>query len=904
MPDDIGWRELSADMAGQALRVALGLGPTELTDFTVPQLQAHRAAVPCYPRLGLIRLDCPLWRPIGAVYALWNEAETLFVLDGSSMPVFRANDWANLALTPETAVDYVRLFCFAVRGEGGAFLLVEHSAGKVEAEAAPRAALVHPLRQLEPGGDGRFRVAAVVSYENKLFKAVFAITAAGDIEMLDDELLAEEATAAEPQEPAQFVDAATARHLLVGSGALPAPASPPRTPIPVPTASATPPPPSPALEVLVELLLERALRARSTHRLIENFNASLAAARPLVQFASLLMKGFPVVAVESSIPFVEETIADLALLHSAASDRLRVVTAAPTVTDDTVVSIGVPNSEPAVLLIPLFVYRLVFGIDRLVHELATRDLSALVACDSVRSLPASLQQIVEVTLRLPEIDAALFPALFTRVLNAPLPADWDADGARWVRYVLHTDFEQPLRLRLEPAKALNYIKSEVIERLESVDAARGLTLKELHGLGEAREFAEDLIADLHAAIRGEIDWAQVDRGVLLAGPPGTGKTTLARAIAKDCGVRFINASASGWMATGEHLGHHIRAIRATFAEARRYAPAILFIDEVDSLGNREQFTGRGAQYQTEVVNAVLEQMQGLDPSAPVFVIAATNHPQKVDPALRRAGRLDRTIQIPLPNSDALALIYQHYLKVLATAIGIDAMIDARALGGMSLGLTAADVEKIVRGAVRRARKAGCGVRQIDLIAELTNKPRSAQGVLRMTPQEVERTAIHEAGHALAHHLSARGGVNIGFVTVVPRADGSLGFVALLPDDRRSLTRSDYLENIEIALGGRAAEQLHYGEAGISGGAVSDLAIATALATEMVLKLGFGSDRRLLVADAASLRQLEQVEGILADAYQSVLRKLTAEQTRLRCLAQTLMVRQELTGDEVRALLTT
>ena len=152
---------------------------------------------------------------------------------------------------------------------------------------------------------------------------------------------------------------------------------------------------------------------------------------------------------------------------------------------------------------------------------------------------------------------------------------------------------------------------------------------------------------------GKLPWSQVDRGALLVGAPGTGKTTLARAIARACGVKFIQASASGWMAEGVSLGPHISAIRKTFSEARDYSPSILFIDEIDSIGSREQFArDNNSVYQTEIVNAVLEQIQELDPIEPqCSCIGATNHENRVDPALRRAGRLDRVIRIPRPNSE-------------------------------------------------------------------------------------------------------------------------------------------------------------------------------------------------------------------------------------------------------------
>ncbi len=146
--------------------------------------------------------------------------------------------------------------------------------------------------------------------------------------------------------------------------------------------------------------------------------------------------------------------------------------------------------------------------------------------------------------------------------------------------------------------------------------------------------------------------------MLLVGPPGTGKTTLARAIAKEAELRFVVASASAWQSVG-HLGDHLRAMRASFAEARRYAPSILFIDEIDTVGNRDRLSGHNAQYGIEVVNALLELISAQDPERPVIVIAASNAPERVDPALRRAGRLDQTIALPYPTVDALASIFNY-----------------------------------------------------------------------------------------------------------------------------------------------------------------------------------------------------------------------------------------------------
>ena len=280
-----------------------------------------------------------------------------------------------------------------------------------------------------------------------------------------------------------------------------------------------------------------------------------------------------------------------------------------------------------------------------------------------------------------------------------MPVTWRDGGSDWIKHLIHTDFEHPRRMQLAPAEAFAYVKGQVEDRLRTVDPSTGPTLNELHGLGEAREFAEDLIADIHSAMAGRIPWAQVDRGALLVGAPGTGKTTLARAIAKACGIKFIQGSATGWMAEGVSLGPHIAAIRKTFAEARDYSPSILFIDEIDTLGNREAFSrDNNSVYQTEIVNAVLEQIQGLDPAAPVFLIGATNRRggRRPGPAARRPARSCHPD--PAPQQRGPRHIYRYYIAALGSSMNVDPKLDTLALGKLSVGLTGADVERIVRGA--------------------------------------------------------------------------------------------------------------------------------------------------------------------------------------------------------------
>jgi AAA+ superfamily predicted ATPase len=653
----------------------------------------------------------------------------------------------------------------------------------------------------------------------------------------------------------------------------------------------------------VLLLLEQALAAQAGHRLVQRFNASTGQTTTAVaRFARHLLTAAPVVAVESAIAFVEEEIAEIVTGH-AEGGTPRIERGQPEGGDDTRLKVGVPSGN-AIVLISCHSYRGIVDVTRVAHEIGSREVTGLIGCERFSDVPEALRGITDLRLTLPGMTPALFETWFTQVMGGAPPADWMVAGTAWVTHVRSTDLQQPRHLELSPDEAFAYVRDTVQERLRTVDPVRGLGLADLHGLGEARRFAEDLIADIHAAIAGRLPWAEVDRGVLLVGPPGTGKTTLARAIAKDCGVKFISASAASWQASG-HLGDHIRAIRADFAQARRHAPAILFIDEIDSVGNRERFTGQNAQYNTEVVNAVLEQMQGLDPAAPVIVIAATNHADRVDAALRRAGRLDRIIEISRPGVDALTAIYQHYLSPHAAAGALASDVAPELLAQLSLGLTGADVELMVRGAARRARKAGRPLGQADLIAEVTGLPRDGAVSPRLTPDEVQRVSVHEAGHALARCLSLTKGQDITFVSILPRPDGRLGFVAFAPPGGSLMTRREYLEKLEVTLAGRAAEEIEFGEEGVTGGAggetSSDLAVATRIALALVMQYGLGMEKTLLWSETATPAQTAHAERVLANAYASVVGKLRANQPRLRALAEALRQRQELTGAELRAV---
>jgi ATP-dependent Zn protease len=465
----------------------------------------------------------------------------------------------------------------------------------------------------------------------------------------------------------------------------------------------------------------------------------------------------------------------------------------------------------------------------------------------------------------------------------------------------------PRRLQLDPAEALLFLEDRVEARLTQVVSDAGPRLDELHGLGEARQICEDLVTDIAAAQAGRLPWTAVDKGLLLVGAPGTGKTTLARALARECGIKFVASTAAKWQSAGA-LDAHLRAMRADFSEARRYAPAILFIDEIDSICSRERLGGdHNVVYQTEVINALLEQIQGIESAEPVIVVAATNYPDNVDPALRRAGRLDQTVRLPLPSIAALEQIYAYYLAPGRAAKEVARDVETRALAELSFGLTGADVEFFVRGAGRRARRAGRKLKQEDLVAEITLRPRRPDSAPRLGPDAMRRVAVHEGGHAVARLMSSTRGDDITFVTIIPRMDGSLGFVASVPSDGHVNTRRTMLEELETVLAGRAAEEVVFGPAEVGGGAGgprpdSDLAVATRLATLIVCQSGLGDDGSLHWTERPTAAQERQIDALLGKAYSGIVARLQARRGLLEGIVAALEERQELSGAEVRELL--
>jgi cell division protease FtsH len=418
-------------------------------------------------------------------------------------------------------------------------------------------------------------------------------------------------------------------------------------------------------------------------------------------------------------------------------------------------------------------------------------------------------------------------------------------------------------------------------------------LSEMHGLGPAKQSALDLAADLRAYTAGTLPWSACPRGLLVSGPPGTGKTSLFRALSREAGVHFLATSYSAWQSSKEgNLGNVTAAIRKLFSDAFSNRPCIIFCDEIDSLPARGG--GQHDLWFTAVLNCLLEQIDGFEKTEGVVFVAACNDPSKLDPALLRAGRLDHHIAIPLPDVPALVGIFRVHLG--SDLVGANLLAAALAARGHS----GADVERWVRVARRAARTAGRSLTLQDLLAAVrSGEPEWPADVRR-------RIACHEAGHAI---------VQLVLGVAEPTAlsiGGSGGLAESDVGEMRAETRDHLEELMVVLLGGRAAEQLTFAEvttgAGGSGDG-SDLRRATRLAMRLETDFGFGSLGLVCLAGDVGNRDLLMFDKLRAAAtssldraYATALDLLAKNRSALDALAAALFAAGYLDRAEIEAVL--
>ncbi len=431
----------------------------------------------------------------------------------------------------------------------------------------------------------------------------------------------------------------------------------------------------------------------------------------------------------------------------------------------------------------------------------------------------------------------------------------------------------------------------------------GPSLSDLSGYGEAGEWALTLSEDIKDYRAGTIEWRDVDKGLLLAGPTGTGKTLFASALANTCQMPLFPHSAAKWQACG-HLGEMLAAMRKAFDEAHQNSPAILFIDEVDAIGDRSTFLGENKDYSRQVVNALLECIDGSERREGVVVIGATNMPQNLDPALQRPGRLERTIEIPLPDANARVGILGYYLDgKLANGELVD-------LSSSMEGMTGADIEMWVRSVRRSARMQRRPVGRDDFLS--MQPPRR-----RLTKDEFLRACVHEAGHVIVG-LALCGELQADLVGVTASADPPLRAVAAASTQfnrRDTAFRSlqNYTAEATLLLGGVAAELEIYGDftEGAGGSEASDLFQASVAIGVTELSLGFGSSLVALVAPRsdqvigvlkAAMEVRTKVDRVLRECLNRARILIRSNRSAVDRLAEALMERKNLNSEEVVVIL--
>ena len=386
------------------------------------------------------------------------------------------------------------------------------------------------------------------------------------------------------------------------------------------------------------------------------------------------------------------------------------------------------------------------------------------------------------------------------------------------------------QLQAGGGKAMSFGKSRA--RLLN-ETQNKVTFADVAGIDEAKDELEEIIAFLKDPKKFQKLGGRIPKGVLMMGPPGTGKTLLARAIAGEAGVPFFSISGSDFVEM--FVGVGASRVRDLFEQGKKNAPCIIFIDEIDAVGrHRGAGLGGGNDEREQTLNQLLVEMDGFEATAGVIVIAATNRPDVLDPALLRPGRFDR--QVVVPNPDILGR--EQILKVHMRKVPLGPDVDARTIARGTPGFSGADLANLVNEAALLAARAG--KRVVTMHEFESAKDKVMMGAERrsmvMTEEEKLATAYHESGHAIVN-LNIPACDPLHKVTIIPRGQ-ALGVTWSLPErDRLSYTMDWMKARIAQAFGGRVAEQLIYGETHLNSGASSDLKSATALARSMVTQFG-------------------------------------------------------------------
>jgi cell division protease FtsH len=476
----------------------------------------------------------------------------------------------------------------------------------------------------------------------------------------------------------------------------------------------------------------------------------------------------------------------------------------------------------------------------------------------------------------------------------------------WYLFMKRMAGRQPGFMSLGKNKAKIYMQDEL-----------DVTFEDAAGVDEAKQELVEVIEFLKEPERFTQLGGKMPRGILLVGPPGTGKTLLAKAVAGESGVPFFSLSGSEFVEMFVGLG--AARVRDLFEQAKQKAPCIIFIDELDALGKARGFgTVGGHDEREQTLNQLLVEMDGFDPKIGVILMAATNRPEILDPALLRPGRFDRQILVDRPDMKGREEILRVHLK----DITVDKNLDVEKIANMTPGMVGADLANLVNEAallaVRRDKKE-VGMAEFEEAVERVMAGLEKKNRL-INPKEKETVAYHELGHAIVA-LSLPGTDPVHKISIIPRGIAALGYTMQVPtEDRFLMRKAELLSKIATLLGGRAAEEIIFGD--VSTGAHNDLAKATDIATSMVKEYGmsskvgqvyFAREKRAPFLNLGLEGAMEyseataevidsEVREIINEQYARALQILREKKDLLDKGAKVLLEKEKMEGEELKALM--
>jgi cell division protease FtsH len=445
-----------------------------------------------------------------------------------------------------------------------------------------------------------------------------------------------------------------------------------------------------------------------------------------------------------------------------------------------------------------------------------------------------------------------------------------------------------------------------------------ITFEDVAGVDEAKDDLKEIVDFLKDPQKFTRLGGRIPKGVLLVGPPGTGKTLLARAIAGEANVPFFTISGSDFVEM--FVGVGASRVRDMFEQAKKNAPCIVFIDEIDAVGrHRGAGLGGGNDEREQTLNQLLVEMDGFESTEGVILIAATNRPDVLDPALLRPGRFDRHIVVPNPDLNGREKILRVHMRKVP--LGTDA--DPKVLARGTPGFSGADLANLVNEAALLAARRGKRTVGMSELEEAKDKVLmgAERRSMAMTEEEKKLTAYHEGGHALVA-LNVIGSDPIHKATIIPRGR-ALGMVMRLPEhDQLSVTRQKLYADLCVAYGGRLAEELVFGHENVTTGALSDIEMATRMARAMVTRFGMSDDlgpiayaenqeevflghsvsRTQNISEETARKIDSEIRRIIDECYDRARTILSERMDELHMLAKGLLEYETLSGDEIIALL--